>query len=98
MRRFALALLVGILSFSAIGVTRLMIGEACPTFTLAPEDDGNCPPTCVTCGCCAQAAEAEAIIVTDSQDVPIPNFAAILPRFTDPSPRDILHVPKALSV
>jgi hypothetical protein len=90
----ALAILVGVLSFSALGVSGLMVGEPCSAFTLAAEDDRDCPPICVTCGCCAQAAETAAIVVTDSLDVPIPHFVAVLPAFTETDPRDILHVPK----
>jgi hypothetical protein len=93
-RRLALALLVGMLSFSATGVANVMIGEPCLTFTQSPEDDGNCPPTCVTCGCCAQAAEPTAFIVASSPDTPVPHFDDVLPAFTETDPRDILHVPK----
>ena len=94
MRRLALALLVGILSFSASGVPRLMLGEPCTAFDLSAEDDGSCPPTCVTCGCCAQAAETAAIVVASSLKTPVPQFIPVLPAFTDTDPRDILHVPK----
>jgi hypothetical protein len=93
-RRLALALLVGLLSFSATGVTSLLVGEPCLTFTLSPEDDGDCPPSCVTCGCCAQAAEPTAVVVASSLDLPVPHFSAVLPPFTETDPRDILHVPK----
>lgn len=97
MRRLALALLVGILSFGATGVAGLIIGEPCLSLTVSNEDDGNCPPTCVTCGCCAQAAEPAAVVITSSLEIPVPHFAAILPPFTDTDPRDILHVPKQRS-
>jgi hypothetical protein len=96
-RRLALALLVGILSFGATGMAGLIIGEPCLSLTPSHEDDGNCPPTCVTCGCCAQAAEPTAVVVASLLDVPVPHFAAVLPRFTDTEPRDILHVPKQRS-
>jgi hypothetical protein len=90
----ALALLVGILSFSATGVARLMLGEPCTALTISAEDDGDCPPICVSCGCCAQAVETAAIVVASSPDTPVPQFAPVLPSFTDTEPRDILHVPK----
>jgi hypothetical protein len=93
-RRLALALIVGLLSFSATGVARLIVGEPCAPFTLAAEDDGDCPPTCVTCGCCAQAVEPTALVVADSIEVVTPLFSPVLPAFTDSEPRDILHVPK----
>jgi hypothetical protein len=94
-RRLALALIVGSLSFNAAGVAGLIVGEPCLAFTLSAEDDGNCPPTCVTCGCCAQAAEPAAILVVNSLETPVPQFAAVLPAFTETDPRDILHVPKS---
>jgi hypothetical protein len=93
-RRLALALVVGILSFNATGVGRLIVGEPCAPFTLTAEDDGDCPPTCVTCGCCAQAAEPTALVVVDSVEVVTPLFNPVPPAFTDSEPRDILHVPK----
>ena len=97
MRRLALAFLVGILSFGATGMAGLIIGEPCLSLTPSQEDDGNCPPTCVTCGCCAQAAEPTAVVVANSLEVPVPDFAAVLPPFSDTEPRDILHVPKQRS-
>lgn len=97
MRRLALTLIVGILSFSATGVVRLIVGEPCQAFALSAEDDGNCPPTCVTCGCCAQAAEPAAVVVASSLDSPLLQFAPVLPAFTETDPRDILHVPKLRS-
>jgi hypothetical protein len=90
----ALALLVGILSFSATGVVSLMLGEPCTAFSLSAEDDRDCPPTCVSCGCCTQAVETAAIVVASSPDTPVTQFAPVLPSFTDTQPRDILHVPK----
>jgi hypothetical protein len=96
-RRPALALLVGLLSFSATGVVGLIIGEPCLDFALSAQDDGSCPPTCVTCGCCAQAAEPTAFVVANAPGNPVPQFAAVLPSFTETDPRDILHVPKQRS-
>jgi hypothetical protein len=93
----ALALLVGLLSFGATGVAGLIIGEPCLSLTVSNEDDGNCPPTCVTCGCCAQAAEPTAIVVASAPGTPVPHFAAVLPPFIETDPRDILHVPKLRS-
>ena len=94
MRHLALALLVGILSFSATGVARLIVGEPCTAFTLSTEDDGDCPPMCVTCGCCAQAVEPTAIVVADSIEAVAPQYRPVLPTVTESEPRDILHVPK----
>ena len=93
-RHLALTLLVGILSLSATGVARLIIGEPCTSFTLSAEDDGDCPPMCVTCGCCAQAVEPTAIVVAESIEVVAAQYCPVLPTVTESEPRDILHVPK----
>ena len=96
MQRFAFALVVGWLTLSASGVSTLIAGEPCTGYELTGqgEDDGACPPTCVTCGCCAQAAEPVAVAVSSSPDVPLSDLIAVLPRIPRTDPLDILHVPK----
>lgn len=98
MRRSILALVVGLLTISASGVTSLIVDEPCTGYELAgqDEDDGACPPTCVTCGCCAQAAEAIAFTIASSPDDPLSDVAAVLPDLLNADPRDILHVPKSV--
>lgn len=94
MRRFALAIIVGLLTFSASGVYSLVINEPCTGYEARGTDDAACPPTCVTCGCCAQAVEPVALVVSRTPEVPVadmPNVLLSVPRTT---PRDILHVPK----
>ena len=95
-RRLTFAIIVGLLALSASGVSTLAVGEPCTGFELTDqgEDDGGCPPTCVTCGCCAQAAEPVAIAVSSSPDIPVSNLAPALPRIPRTDPLDILHVPK----
>ena len=95
-RRFALAIIVGLLTLSASGVSTLIAGEPCTGYELAGqgEDDNACPPTCVTCGGCAQAAEPVAVIVSVSPDVPVSDLIPVLPRVPRSNPLDILHVPK----
>jgi hypothetical protein len=96
MRRFAFAIIVGLLTLSASAVSTLIAGEPCTGFELTGqgEDDGGCPPTCVTCGCCAQAAEPVGIAVSSSPDIPISDLIVVLPRIPRTDPLDILHVPK----
>jgi hypothetical protein len=95
-RRPVLALIVGLLTFSASGVSSLMVDEPCTGFELTGqgEDDNACPPTCVTCGCCAQAVEAIPVTTSCSPDAPVADRVAVLPDLLNADPRDILHVPK----
>ena len=94
MARFAVAIIVGLLTFSASGVYSLVINEPCTGYELPGSDDGACPPTCVTCGCCAQAAEPVTVVVVLSPDILIADVGAFLPDLPRTDPRDILHVPK----
>jgi hypothetical protein len=98
MRRPLLALLVGLLALSASGVSSLIVDEPCTGFELAGqgEDDGACPPTCLTCGCCAQAIEAIVLAVASSPDTPIEERVAVLLDALNADPRDILHVPRSV--
>jgi hypothetical protein len=93
-RRFALAIIVGLLTLSASGVSGLIVAEPCTGYERSGEDDGACPPTCVTCGCCAQAAEPITIVIAESPNVLVADVAAVLPQFPTTDPRDILHVPR----
>lgn len=94
MPRFALAIIVGVLTLSASGLSSLVINEPCTGYELLGSDDGGCAPTCVTCGCCAQAAEPVTVVVAMSPDTLIADIAAFLPDLPRTNPRDILHVPK----
>jgi hypothetical protein len=92
--RFCLAFLVTLLAFSASGVSALIVAEPCAGYDQSGREDGECPPTCVTCGCCNQAAEPVILAVTVSLEIPLAQPAALLPRPPKVQPRDILHVPK----
>ncbi|MEO8259974.1 MAG: hypothetical protein ABI868_21695 [Acidobacteriota bacterium] len=96
MRRFALALIVSLLTFSASGVVSLVRAEPCAASEPAGRSDSACPPTCMTCGCCAQAAETLTLAAITAPDQPIGDLAPPLPQLPDTDPRDILHVPKHL--
>jgi hypothetical protein len=96
-RRFALALVVGLLALSASGLSSLVVAEPCSAYELggqSGETDRDCPPTCVICGCCAQAVEPGVAVIASSPDAPVPLAVFLLPRYPDTDPRDILHVPR----
>jgi hypothetical protein len=94
-RRFALAFIVTLLAFSASGVTALIVPEPCSTYEEAEGEDASCPPTCVTCGCCAQAAEPADLTAAAVFELPVAVIAASVSRPPASSARDILHVPKS---
>jgi hypothetical protein len=93
-RRLVLAIVVGLLTLSAAGVSGLVIDEPCTAYELPGSDEGACPPTCVTCGCCAQAVEPVLVAVAISPDAAIAGVPSVLPELPPTAPRDILHVPK----
>ena len=93
-RRFALAIIVALLTFSASGVYALVIAEPCTGYEQPGQDDGACPPTCVTCGCCAQAVEPVAVVISAIPETPIADVSDLLPNLPRTTPRGILHVPK----
>jgi hypothetical protein len=93
-RRLVLAIVVGLLTFSASGAYSLAINEPCTGYELPGRDDGACPPTCVTCGCCAQAVEPVMVVVAVSPDVLIADVPSFLSDLLQIDPRDVLHVPK----
>jgi hypothetical protein len=94
--RLVFAIIVGLLTLSASGVSTLIAGEPCTGYELTGqgEDDGACPPTCVTCGCCAQAVEAVAVAVSSSPDTLLSDLIIVLRRIPRTDPLDILHVPR----
>ena len=81
------------LTFSASGVSALVVPEPC-TYEQAGQDDGACAPTCLTCGCCAQPVDPVVFWATSSADAPRPAVIAFVSRLTDAQTRDVLHVPK----
>jgi hypothetical protein len=93
-RRFALAVFVALLTFSASGVSAMVVLEPCTGYEQPGQEDGACPPTCVTCGCCAQAVEPALLSITASPDAPLTELTAFVPRTPRNAARDILHVPR----
>jgi len=94
MQRFALAIVVALLTFSASGVSALAIGEPCSPYEQPGREDSSCPPTCVTCGCCVHAIEPMTLQVVLSPDLPVAEVHAFIPRLLATRAHDILHVPK----
>lgn len=94
MRRFGLAIIVALLTLSASGIAALVIAEPCNGYQRPGQEDGACPPTCVTCGCCAQAAEPVILPVASSPEVPVVGIEGLIPRVPQTRAREILHVPK----
>jgi hypothetical protein len=93
-RRFALALTVALLTFSASGVAALVISEPCTNTEPSAQDDGACPPMCVTCGCCAQAAEPAVFVIAQTLGSPVADVIPSIHRLQKANPQAILHVPK----
>jgi hypothetical protein len=93
-RRFVLAIIVAMLTFSASGVSTLFVGEPCTGYEQPGRERGTCPPTCVTCGCCEQAIEPAVVAVMSSLEIPAAEINAFVPCVPKTHPRDILHVPK----
>lgn len=95
MRRFALALIVALLTFSASGASTVLVPEPCTGYEQAAQEDDVCPPICVTCGCCAQAVEPTTVAVTSAPDTSVADVAIARPRLVKTDPNGVLHVPKS---
>ena len=93
-RRSVLAIIVSLLTFSASGLPTLIAGEPCTGYEQPGSEDAACPPACVTCGCCAQAAEPALLPVAKSLKAAVADVSPLIPHLAKTSPRDILHVPK----
>jgi hypothetical protein len=92
--RFGLSLIVALLTFSASGAATVVIVEPCTGFQQQDGgEDRDCPPTCTTCGCCAQAVEP-VLVLPASPDTRVDDIAVELTRLVKAHPRPVLHVPK----
>jgi hypothetical protein len=94
-QRFSLAVCVALLTLSASGIPIIAIGEPCAGFERETTQDGSCPPTCVTCGCCAQGVEPVVLFVSSSPKPHVADLIPLVPRLPKSLPDDILHVPKS---
>jgi hypothetical protein len=93
-RRLARALLVAFLAVGSSGASALIAGEPCVLVEEPAAADADCMPTCVTCGCCAQATEATAIVVATAPAVRVAAAVPLVCGRPEIPPRDILHIPK----
>jgi hypothetical protein len=94
-RRLSWAITVSLLIISASGLPALIVGEPCSGYEQRGTEHGACPPTCVTCGCCVQAAEPMAFPIATSDQIPVVEIdAALVTALPKTDPREILHVPK----
>ena len=94
MPRFAFAIIVALLTFNASGVVSVVRAEPCTVNEPAGKNDTACAPTCVTCECCARAAEPVGLVAMSSLDIPLSDILPALPQLPKTDPRDVLHVPK----
>jgi hypothetical protein len=97
-RRIASALIVASLTFTASGLLGLMVPEPCTASELAGsgQDDGRCPPTCITCSCCARPLVFGILAAASSPEQTVTVIEAVLQRVPETDPHPILHVPKRL--
>jgi hypothetical protein len=93
--RFFLVSIVVALTFSATGVSSLIVPEPCTATKPATSDDRSCPPLCVTCGCCAQAVEPAVLLVSATPEPVTARVTEFVSWIPESEPRRILHVPKA---
>lgn len=75
------------------GAASLLVPEPCGAVERAT-DDGGCPPSCVTCGCCHQAIDVASVMPLLISPKPPREATEPLPSVSDRDPRDILHVPR----
>ena len=95
-RRFALAIVIACLTFSVAGLSALVVPEPCTSYEQSQRTDAACPPTCVTCGCCAQAVEPVTLHVAGTLEAHESRALPPLPRALNTRARDVFHVPKPL--
>ena len=86
-------LLVALLVFNASGAAELLETYDCPPGETSATHQ-TCPPTCVRCNCCFQAAEVTSVLPVISVSFALARFAAPHTALPHADDREILHVPK----
>jgi hypothetical protein len=94
MGRLFLVVIVSMLTWSSSGIATLVISEPCTSYEQAERDDDLCPPTCVTCGCCAQAVEPMTASRPGSPEARVTDLIAPVRPLLPSQAFDIFHVPK----
>jgi hypothetical protein len=92
-RRLAQFIVALLLALGGSGAASLIVPEPCAAVERA-SDDGHCPPTCVTCGCCHQAVDMASVMPLLVSPEPRRETTEPLASRSDRDPRDILHVPR----
>ncbi len=82
-----------LLALGVSGVASLVVPEPCAAVA-STGDDGTCPPTCVTCGCCHHAVDVTSVLPILVSPTPPTEATEPLRSLSDRDPRDILHVPR----
>jgi hypothetical protein len=82
-----------LLAMGVSGVTGLVVPEPCAAVE-STGDDGTCPPTCVTCGCCHHAVDVASTMPGLVSPTPPADSTEPMRSLSDRDPRDILHVPR----
>ncbi len=85
---------MALLVFSTSGAMSLLVQEPCSSIVPDGKDDAACPPTCVTCGCCAQAIEPMTLTVSVVPELMGWDVPPVQPSRALSTSFDILHVPK----
>jgi len=93
-QRLLRLLVAGLLMFTVSGLSALIVDEQCSLYEQPQGADRDCPPTCVTCGCCAQAVEPGTLHVALVLRVPATRASTEPVRFPTTDPLDVLHVPR----
>jgi hypothetical protein len=91
-----MALVVAVLALNTAGMPDVFLPEPCGT--AAHGTDGDCLPTCVLCGCCAQPVIAVRVDVEQSPSMLVPTPSAALAPMVTADPTEVLHVPKSSSL
>jgi hypothetical protein len=98
MRRVALAVVMLLLGFTTSGLAVFVAPEQCDFIETRETDERDCPPICVTCGCCAQATEATVSIAVAEVELAVSEFVTTIPRLLKAEPQDVLHVPRPVDL
>ena len=91
--RFGQVILVFLIALGASDAASLLVPEPCGAVERTT-GDANCPPTCVTCGCCHQAVDLAIVMPLLVSPRPAVETTEPLASLSDHEPRDILHVPR----
>jgi hypothetical protein len=91
-----MALVVAVLALNTAGMPDIFLPEPCGA--AAHGTDGDCLPTCILCGCCAQPVIPVRVDVDRSPSVLVPTPGAALEQIVTACPTEILHVPKSFAL